>query len=360
MSRALTHIADMSPYALAQMDVPARKKLISLAQNECLRPPSPIALQAAARALENTHLYPDPDWTDLRDALAAHHGLDADTILCGNGSLDLIGCITRVFAGPDRAVLAPAHAYPFFKTATQMSDARFDIAQEISGVVSVDTLLAAVRRDTGVVFVANPGNPTGTRISRAELLRLRVGLADDVLLVIDEAYGEFADHLQEASFDFVERGNTAVLRTFSKAYGMAGHRVGWGVFPPEIAVELRKVMNPNNVSAVAQITAIGALQDQAYMRETCAMTIKLRDTASKTLREAGFKVAPSYTNFLTIDFGTAEAAQTADLALQSEGVFLRRQTSVGLPQILRMTIGSKDAVNAAIALLTNWKKESSL
>ena len=129
-------------------------------------------------------------------------------------------------------------------------------------------------------FVANPGNPTGTRIPRAELLRLRKGLPGDTLLVIDEAYGEFADHLGEPMFDLVGRGDTVVLRTFSKAYGLAGMRVGWGLFPPEIAGEIRKVMNPNNISVAGQAAAAAALADQAYMVETC------RETASFARRVA--------------------------------------------------------------------------
>ena len=146
-------------------------------------------------------LYPDPDWTDLRHTLADLHRINANGILCGSGSLDLIGCLARVFAGPDRAVLAPAHAYPFFRTAAQVANARFDTAEETDAVVSVDALLGAVQSDTGIIFVANPGNPTGTRIPKSEILRLRQGLQPDILLVVDEAYGEFADHLDERCFD---------------------------------------------------------------------------------------------------------------------------------------------------------------
>jgi histidinol-phosphate aminotransferase len=137
------------------------------------------------------------------------------------------------YAGPDRAVLAPAHAYPFFRSAAQMAEARFDTAPE-DGFhrLSVDALLDAVRPDTGIVFLANPGNPTGTRIPASEIRRLRDALRADILLVIDEAYGEFADQAGRASIRLVERGDTVVLRTFSKAYGLAGLRVGWGVSHP--------------------------------------------------------------------------------------------------------------------------------
>ncbi|MGI9370747.1 MAG: pyridoxal phosphate-dependent aminotransferase [Ruegeria sp.] len=358
MTQPLPHISEMAPYALAEIQVPDGQTLISLSQNECMRPPSPKAIEAAASVLHKSELYPDPDWTELRNAIAAHHQIDASGILCASGSLDLIGCIARVYAGPDRAVLAPAHAYPFFRSAAQLANARFDTAVEVNAAVSVDTLLDAVRPDTGIVFVANPGNPTGTRIARSDLVRLRAGLGRDILLLIDEAYGEFADHLNEPCFDLVQGGNTIVLRTFSKAYGMAGLRVGWGLFPEHVAAEMRKVLNPNNISSASQAAATAAVIDQNYMRETCSITADLRDQATNELVRAGFSVFPSFTNFVLIDLGGSKAANAADAALRAEGVFLRPQSGAGLPGTLRMTIGPQDAMRTAISGLVNWKKET--
>ena len=300
-------------------------------------------------------LYPDPDWTSLREAIAERHHLQANNILCGNGSLDLIGALARVYAGPNRAVLAPAHAYPFFKTAAQLAEARFDTANEIEFTVDVANLVSSVRPDTGVVFVANPGNPTGTRISKSELVRLRAGLRKDILLVIDEAYGEFADDLDESCFDMMAGGNTVVLRTFSKAYGMAGYRVGWGLFPPAIAREIRKVLNPNNVSLIAQTVAREAIRDHTYMRETCMLVGSNKTQATAELRSAGFRIPDSHTNFLMINFENEMRARQADEALRKQGIFLRRQASVGLPQMLRMTIASKADVNAAVGELVKWR-----
>jgi len=233
------HIAAMAPYAVADLSTPGTKTLTLLAQNESLRPPSPQAQAAAAQALTSGALYPDPEWTVLRHAISAAHAVPAEHILCGNGSLDLIGCLARVYAGPDRSVLIPAHAYPFFRSAGQMVGARVDTAPERAFSVDVDALLERVTPDTGIVFVANPGNPTGTRIAKSELERLRAGLREDILLVIDEAYGEFADTLNEPTFDLVAGGHTCVLRTFSKAYGIAGFRVGWCLFPDAISPQMR-------------------------------------------------------------------------------------------------------------------------
>ena len=358
MTVAHAHIANMSPYALADMTAPDGVELVSLAQNECLRAPSSMAIAAAQDSLINAAGYPDPDWTVLKQALGDVHGIAAGNILCGNGSLDLIGCLARTYAGPDRAVLMPAHAYPFFRTAAQMAQARVDTAPERDCTVNVDALLSAVRPDTGMVCVANPGNPTGTRIGKSELMRLRRGLRADILLVIDEAYGEFADHLNEPCWDMIEGGNCVVLRTFSKAYALAGFRIGWGLFPDQISAQLRKVMNPNGVSLAAQSAAWAALGDQTYMRDTCAMTATLRDVAHVALRKAGFDVAPSTTNFLLIHFQSVQDAQSADDALKQAGIFLRRQQGAGLPNSLRITIGPEPATQKAIAHLVRWKGTS--
>lgn len=351
MTEPRKHIAQMDAYALSELVPPEGRELVSLSQNESLRGPSPMAVAAAGAALAESELYPDPDWNNLRAALGSLHGVDPGDILCGGGSLDLISCIARAFSGPDRAVLAPEHSYPFFRSVARMSEARFDTAPESDRTVDVDALLEAVTPDTGLVFVANPGNPTGTRIARSELLRLRDGLRGDILLVVDEAYGEFADAPGEGCFDLAGDRRTIVLRTFSKAYGMAGLRVGWGVFPRAVAAEVRKVMNPNGIASVSQAAAVAALADQAYMRETCRLTSELRDGVRRELEDLGLRVAPSHTNFLLLDFGTPEAAGKADRALRAEGIFLRPQTAAGLPHTLRMTVGPERANAAAISCL---------
>ena len=354
MIRPTPHVVAISPYSLAELNARAGKRLISLSQNESLRRPSPQVDDAVANAVANAHLYPDPEWAGLRNELAALHRIPASAILCGNGSMELIACLTQTYCDEQGAVLAPAHAYPFFLTATELTRARYDAAPEEGVTASVDALPAAVQPDTRIVFIANPGNPTGTRIPRAELVRLREGLRGDILLVVDEAYGEFADHLGEPVFDLVGRGDTVILRTFSKAYGLAGMRVGWGLFPESIAGEVRKVMNPNNISAAGQAAAAAALSDQAYMRETCAITARLRDGFLHRLREAGFDVAESFTNFALIRFDDARAAQQADAALRAEGVVTRAQSGAGLSDCLRVTVGTAEELNFAASLLEHW------
>lgn len=350
------HVAEMAAYALADLAAPAGKRLVSLSQNESLRGPSPSAIKAASEALQAAHLYPDPDWTALRQALAAQHGVEADAILCGSGSLDLIGCIARTYLQPGTAALAPAHAYPFFATATRSTGARFDVAPERGFHADVDALLAAVRPETRVVFLANPGNPTGTRLPRTEVLRLRAGMPEEVLLVLDEAYGEFADHMGEPMFDLARQGNTVILRTLSKAYGLAGARLGWGLFPMAVAEQVRKMLNPNNVTLASQAAAEAAIVDQAWMRGTCAQTATLRDAFAERLRAIGVDAPQSFTNFTLIPFASAQAAAEVDATLKSEGVFLRPQAGAGLPHCLRATTGPPEDMDLAAELIETWAK----
>jgi histidinol-phosphate aminotransferase len=354
MIKPNAHIASMAPYGLTDLTVPAGKPLISLAQNESALPPSPHALAAGRAALSSARLYSDPNWTDLRRAIAAVHGLAPERILCGAGSMELIACLLRCYAGPGRRVLSSQYGYAFFRTATLAAGAEFVAAPEHDFTVSVDGLLAAVDRTTRIVCLANPGNPTGTRIARSELVRLRDRLDDHILLLIDEAYGEFTDGPDQSTFDLVSRGNAVVLRTFSKAYGLAGLRVGWGVFPGPVAGELRKLLNPNNVSAVSQAAATAAMNDQDHRSAVCAETAGRRDRFVARVRQLGLRVPQSHTNFALLRFADAAAAARADRMLRAEGILLRAMAGYGLADCLRATIADEADMDLAATVLAAW------
>ena len=350
MIRPRPHIAGLAAYALADLD----PDLISLSQNESAWPPSPDAIAAGQAALADTALYPDPNWQDLRNAVADVHGLPADSVLCGNGSMELIWALIHAYAGPGDRVLSTAHAYALFRTAAAASGASYDAVEEPDLTVSIDALLGGVTPATRIVAVANPGNPTGTRIARSDLIALRDGLPEDVLLLIDEAYGEFCDtdtdHIIAPNYG----NNTVVLRTFSKAYALAGQRIGWGVFPPAIAAEVRKIMNPNNVSLVGQKMAAAAMRDQAHMQDLVARTITERERFAQGLRDLGLVPVPSHTNFLLIPFADDASAARADRALRAKGVLMRGMAGYRLPNCLRATIGSREAMDLALAALAEW------
>lgn len=356
MPQPVDKIGAMAAYALADLDAPAGVTPVSLAQNESAYPPAPQAIAAAARAMAEGALYPDPNWTDLRHAIAEVHAIPPEDILCGAGSMELIGALAHAFLDFTRAALVTAHGYLFFRTASQLAGARVDVVPEAALQVDVDTLLAAVRPDTAVVFVANPGNPTGTRLTRTEITRLRAGLAPHILLIVDEAYGEFADGARQPMFDLVDQGNTVVLRTFSKAYALAGMRVGWGLFPPAIRDEVRKVLNPNNISGPAQAAAAAAMRAQGYMRDRVAETTAIRDRFIADARGLGIVIPGSFTNFGLLGFPEPQAAAFADQALRGEGLLMRGMAGYGLPSHLRATIGSAADMDRALAVLARIRE----
>lgn len=334
MIRPVPAVAAMQPYALAD----TASALMSLAQNESCFPPAPAVLVAGRAALARGALYPDPDWHALRQAIAAVHRLDPGAILCGAGSMELIGALVRAFAGPGDEVLAPEYGYIYLATACRQAGCAYRTAPEAGFTVSVDALLAAAGPATRIVFVCNPGNPTGTRLPNAELLRLRAALPPDVLLVIDQAYGEFDDQDPAPIFALAGRGDTCVLRSFSKAYGLAGARCGWGLFPPAIGTEVRKLLNPNNVAAASQAMAAAAMEGEAYMRETVARTAAIRRAFTARLEAAGFKPPESHTNFVLIPFAGMAEAQAVDRALRQRGYLLRGMAGYGLGHCLRATV----------------------
>ncbi len=334
MIRPVPAVAAMQPYALADTGA----GLVSLAQNESCFPPAPAVQAAGREAVARGALYPDPDWHALRQAIAGVHRLDPRTILCGAGSMELIGALVRAFAGPGDEVLAPEYGYIYLATACRQAGCAYRTAPEADFTVSVDALLAAAGPAVRIVFVCNPGNPTGTRLPNAELLRLRAGLPRDVLLVIDQAYGEFDDQDPAAIFALAGRGDTCVLRSFSKAYGLAGARCGWGVFPPGIGGEVRKLLNPNNVAAASQAMAAAAMGEQAHMREAVARTAAIRRAFAARLEAAGFALPESHTNFVLIPFAGVAEAQAVDGELRRRGYLLRPMGGYGLGHCLRATV----------------------
>lgn len=355
MIRAVPHVAAMAPYPLADV---TGFGTTSLAQNESAFPTSPAALSAGREALERAPLYPDPDWCELRAAIAGVHGLDPARVLCGAGSMELIGSLIRAFAGPGDQVLGTEFGYLFVASAAAQARATHVRATEVDLTVSADRVLEAVTNKTRLVFVCNPGNPTGTRVPNAELIRLRENLPADLLLVIDQAYGEFDGDDPSAIFDLVERGDTVVLRTFSKAYGLAGARVGWGLFPEPIGGEVRKLLNPNNVTGVSQAMAAAAIRDQAHMQAVVARTALIRDRFADDLRAAGLGVPKSHTNFVLIRFADPATARAADAALRAAGILMRGMGGYGLPECLRATVGPEEVIDRALAVLRGDRLEA--
>jgi histidinol-phosphate aminotransferase len=254
-------------------------------------------------------------------------------------------------------ILMTEYGYLFMRTLSKLVGASIDVVAEIDYRVDVDGLLAKLQPDTRLVFVVNPGNPSGTDIHNDEIRRLRAGLPEDVLLLVDEAYAEFVEpNFHTPLFDLAQTTNTVITRTFSKIYGLAGLRVGWGYFPAEVRVQLRKVINPSSVSSVSQAAAGAAMSDQAQAAQARQMIAGQRSFLSHAIARLGLTVVPSQTNFILIDFESSKQAASAFEFLRQHGLVVRPMGGYGLPGCLRITIGTAPQMQLTAATLARWKE----
>jgi histidinol-phosphate aminotransferase len=306
-----------------------------------------VAAQARARTLER---YPDPASRALRAAIGRAYDLDPARIACGNGSEELLDVMGRLFARPGDEILFTRHGFVQFPIVAMRVGATAVTAPERELTADVDALLAAVTPRTRVLFLANPNNPTGTWLPRAELVRLRDGLPGSVVLVIDAAYAEFVD---DPAYDdglalVGDRDNVVVTRTFSKAFGLAALRVGWLHGTAEMIALVDRMRGIGNVNAVAQAAAVAALEDRAFVRGAVARAIESRARLAAGLRQLGVEVAESGANFVLPRFPDAAAAQAH---LRADGILVRRVEDYGLPDRLRIGVGTAEEVEAVLASL---------
>ena len=351
-------IENLSAYLLADLSAPTGYKLISLAQNELHFKPSVAVVESAQRAAKNANQYPDPSWTELTRAIADVHEINCEQILCGAGSMELLELLGRIYLSSDNTIVMSEYGYSFFKTVAQMYSAQINIAGELNYKTNVDLLLQQIKPNTKIVFIANPGNPTGTLLAASEIRRLRNELPSHILLIVDEAYAEFTDTDEyPALFDLAEQGNTVVLRTFSKVYGLAGMRVGWGYFPKQIHTHVRKVLNPNNISAMSQACATTAILDQDEMRRRKDQVNRIKVNFCRQLNTMGYATTTSQSNFVLIDFNSESIANTVFSALRKKGVILRPMNAYGLSHCLRATISNQQDMDFTSNLLARINKE---
>jgi histidinol-phosphate aminotransferase len=355
-------IAGMHAYVPGKARLDGRHVVARLASNENPFGPSPEAVAAMQAVLADGHRYPDPGSTALREALAAHHGLDPARIICGTGSDELLHMAASAFAGPGDEVVQVRHGFAVYELAARRVGATLVVAPDRDYVADVDALLAAVTPATRLVYLANPNNPTGTIISAAEVRRLQAGLPGDVLLVLDCAYAEFVTGDYEDGFGLVDAGNVLVTRTFSKIHGLAAQRIGWGYAAAPVIDALHRVRAPFNVPTTGQAAAVAALADEAWVEKVRAHTIEWRgwlageiEAVSRAhLGNTGVRVIPSAANFLLLEFPEAGpcTAERANAALLEAGVLARYLAVQGMPRCLRVSIGTEAETRAAANALT--------
>jgi len=346
---------DVRPYVGGESALEGVSRVIKLSSNEGALGPSPKVAEALAALGSDSHRYPDGGAEELRAALGKHYGLDPDCIVCGAGSDELLSLLCRAYAGPGDEVLQSEHGFLMYAIAAKVSGATPVKAAEVNLTASVDNLLAAVTPRTKIVYLANPNNPTGTYLPSAEVARLRAGLPEHVLLVLDAAYCEFVSAEDyTCGNELVAAGeNTVVCRTFSKIFALGGLRLGWAYCPASIAGVLNRVRGPFNVSSAALAAGKAVLDDTDHFARVRSHNEAWRAWLSTKLTALGLTVVPSVTNFLLVRFPTEPGrdAAAADAYLRRTGIIVRAMASYGLPDCLRITIGSAEETEAVAEAL---------
>ncbi|MGZ8973590.1 histidinol-phosphate transaminase [Methylomagnum sp.] len=319
--------------------------IVKLASNENPLGPSPKALVAVQRVLSELHIYPDASGFKLKVSLANKLGVRPTQITLGNGSNDVLEILARTFLSPDHNAVFSEHAFAVYPISTQAVGAKARVAPAHEGSRGpryghdLEAMARLVNDETRVVFVANPNNPTGTHVSRDELYGFLAGLPSHVIAVVDEAYSEYVSALDfPNALDWLdELPNLVVARTFSKAYGLAGLRVGYAVSSEAIADLLNRVRQPFNVNVLALEAAKAALDDEDYLARSVRMNAEGLAQLGEALAARGFETIPSVGNFITFDLG--RPAAPIYQALLREGVIVRPIANYGLPNHLRVTVG---------------------
>lgn len=329
------------------------RPLIKLSANENPLGTSPRTLAAKAEAVAPAR-YPDPDSKALRTALGELHGIDPALIVCGTGSDELLHLAAQGYAGVGDEVIYVRYGFSVYDIAARRCGAEPVIAPDTDYGSDVDTILPLVTEKTRVIFIANPNNPTGSFLPKGEIARLHAALPADVLLVIDQAYGEYVSPEDDdgALALAAAHANVLVTRTFSKIYGLAGERIGWATGHAAIIDTFNRIRGPFNVSNTGQSAALAAVADQQFVEHSRQhnTTERARFVAAiEALGNHGLRALPSQANFVLILFDGTLTAEAAFDGLAERGYITRWLPNQGLPNALRITIGTADQMNAIAA-----------
>lgn len=316
------------------------EEAIKLASNENPFGPSPKAIEAIRDALGAIHRYPDGSGYYLKEKLKELWGVESQNIVLGNGSNEIIQFLIHAFSGPGTEVISSDPAFLVYRKMVQVFGGKNILVRLRENSHDLNAILSKVNEKTRLIFLDNPHNPTGSVIRTDEFNAFLAALPDHVLVCLDEAYGEFVREPDVPfGIDYFRKDPRVVfLRTFSKAYGLSGLRIGYGIMAKEIASILERVRQPFNVNALAQIAALHALEDRGHLEHTLQATWEGLDWYFETLQDLGFKPLKSNTNFMLVDLGMD--AKTIYEKMLRRGVIIRAMNAYGFPTSIRITVGT--------------------
>jgi histidinol-phosphate aminotransferase len=334
---------------IQQAEAESGVKMIKLGSNENPFGPSPLAIRAMDAAAKSVHLYPDNDMAALRERLAVHHGIAPNQLIVTAGSTNLLDIVARTLLAPGLNAVTSERSFIVYPIVTRSVGAELRQVPMRNDAFDLDAISDAIDSETRLVFLANPNNPTGTMIPAREMDRFLEHLPENVVIALDEAYFDYADWLARErgveyshSIDYVRQERSVlVLRTFSKAYGLAGARVGYGMAPSELINYLARLKTAFIVNGVGEAGALAALDDREHYERSMRNNSTQLALLTRQLREMGFAPVESWGNFLYIE--TGEDASTLGRRLQMSGVIVRPLTGAwGARTAIRVTVGSPE------------------
>lgn len=351
-------ILDIAAYVGGESKAEGAQRIIKLSSNENPFGANPKALEALNRDL-HLEKYPDGNCVELRKSIAAKFGLEDNRIICGAGSDEVIGLLCKAYLQPGDEVVYATHAFLMYGIFAKGCGATCIETPENDLLPDLDAMLAAVTPKTRMVFLTNPNNPTGSFNKPADIKKFRDALRPDILLVLDDAYAEYAMATPgyENGFALAQgRDDIVVLRTFSKIYGLAGLRLGYGYCPAEVADVLNRIRGPFNVSVPAQVAGLAALADDAFIERSVTHNTEWRAWTAQQLASNQLKVYPSAGNFVLVRFPDAKTAEECRLVLKTKGILVRQMGAYKLPDCLRISIGTEEEMKLACAAISEYGK----
>ena len=348
-------VLDIAPYVPGKSTAPGVAKVFKLSSNETPLGPGEKAVAAYKAAAAKLEDYPDGAVTELRTTIARAFGLDPARIICGAGSDDLLNLLAHAYLRDGDEAIYTAHGFLMYPIYALGHGGKPIAVPEKNYTADVDAILAAVSERTRIVFIANPNNPTGTYVPFDEIKRLHQALPGNVILVLDAAYAEYVQRNDyEAGIELVATSENVVMcRTFSKIHGLAAVRLGWLYGPAPIVDALNRVRSPFNVNTPAMKAGIAAIEDSAHVEKSVAHNTRWLAWLTEEIGKLGLKVTPSVANFVLIHFPETKGrtAADADAFLTKRGLILRRVAGYGLPNALRMTVGTEEANRLVVQAL---------
>ena len=348
-------IMDITLYKGGASHVDGVANVLKLSSNENPLGPSAAAKDAFTRAAHDLHLYPSTDHASLRGAIGEVWGVDAERVIIGVGSDEIIHFLCQAYAGRGDEVIHTEHGFGMYKISARAAGATPVEVPERERVVDVDAILAACTKKTKLVFFSNPGNPTATMISEAEVARLADNLPPQTILVLDGAYAEYVEGFDAGRAIVEARENVIMTRTFSKIYGLGGLRVGWGYGPQAIIDVLNRIRGPFNMSNAALAAAEAAVRDTAYTEKCRIENARWREWLATSLAEIGVPSDTSTANFILARFASEDEAVGCNAYLTSQGILVRHPANYGFPHCLRITVGDESACRRVVHAVAQFK-----